>query len=157
MSLVEYIQSLSDTQLIFGPSFIAMGLITLFITLRRGKLSKASENWPCTDGYIMHSHLSHSYKHRSSDTSRPQTDIRYYYIVNGRKHEGTKVAFIEAYPWDYVNKFKEGDKVNVYYNPHNHKMSVLINGCHGGSCEVFALLFIAPIPFFAIGVGVFIF
>lgn len=156
MNLIDHIKTLSDTQLIFGPAFILLGFISLFIASRRVKISKDSKNWPFIDGYIMHSMYSLTKINNEGDR-RHSADIRYYYIINGRKYEGTKVAFTEANPQKYVNQFKEGDKAKVYYDPNNHKRSVLINGCHNGSCSMSLALFSVIIPFFMIGIGVFVF
>ena len=133
-----------------------MGFIAIFMTFKRQKLSKSSKCWPYVDGYIIHSNLSFT-RHRKDDVSRAITDIRYYYIVNGKKYEGTKVAFVEANPREYVNQYKAGDKVKVFYSPNNYNQSVLINGCHGGSCDVIVSLSVIVAPFFLVGIGVFIF
>jgi hypothetical protein len=134
--------------------------------LSKNRKVKASQNWPFTSGVIMHSHLSrasgmndHSGGNLNTAThaSFETTDMRYYYIIDGRKYEGTRVTYTNHYAKDLVARFHEGDTVKVYYNPKNHKNSVLIVGCPDGLCDTYFTTLIVSAPFFLVAAGILIF
>jgi len=166
MYLIEYINSLSGTQIAAGSSFLFLGFFTIYLNIRKIRKVKASQSWPVTSGVILHSYLSKSdgmNVHSGSNlntatyTSFDTTDLRYYYIIRGRKYEGTKVTYTNHSPKDLVAKFHKGDTVKVYYDPKNYKNSVLIAGCPDGLCDTYFTALIISIPFFLVAAGVLIF
>ena len=152
MSINQYIVNLSESQLVFGSAFIFLGIITIILYRLKSRTIKQSLRWPATTGVIMHSYYFHS---KSSRQSPSGPDIRYYFIVNGRKYESSRVSFIDEHPaHELLSRFKANDKVPVYYDPDNPKRSVLIPG---GYLNFYVTLVVAIIPFFIIGIGVFVF
>jgi hypothetical protein len=166
MQLNGYINTLSDTQLLIFLCFSIMGFLVIAINTAKTRKAKSSETWPYASGVIMHSMLSRSASmndHSGNDlntatfTSFETTDIRYCYIVHGRKYEGTKVSFANHFPRKMVSKYREGDTINVYYDPSNPEKSVLITGCPDRICTSFFAAFIMASPFFLIAAGAVIF
>lgn len=152
MSLGQYIGNLSDTQLFFGPAFIVMGFISIFIHIAKSRTINDSLNWPTSAGIIMHSYYFHAKSGRSSPGG---ADICYYFIVDGKKYESSRVSIIDEHPArELLEKFKEGDEVKVYYNPGNPNKSVLMPG---GYFNFYINLCFIILPFFIVGIGVFIF
>jgi len=151
MNISHYINTLSDTQLIFGPAFIILGAISVFIHIRKSRVIKASLNWPTTIGVILHSY----YFRASSSHETSHADIGYYYVVNGDKYESSRISIIDEYPdKELLDKFKKGNKVEVYYDPEHPERSVLIPG---GNFNFYVNLFIVILPLFVVGIGVFVF
>ena len=152
MTLSQYIISMSATQLIFGPAFIIMGFLAIYIHVAKSRSIKASLSWPAVDGIIMHSY----YYHAPSSKGTPSgPDIRYYFILHGKKYESSRVSIIDEHPSHVLlERFKKGGKAKVYYNPDNPKKSVLIPG---GNFNFYVNLFLIILPLFGVGIGVFIF
>lgn len=104
---------------------------------------KLSVNWPVTSGKIVHAHLK-EVQHTSHDDNKSffgnssYTDyeivISYDYEVDGRNFTGTRIEVSgpsfsrESEAVKVLSSYKEGEIVNVYYNPKNPKASVLVPG-----------------------------
>ena len=111
----------------------------------------------------MHSHLSRTpgmndnYSadlDRTTYTSTETTDILYYYIVHGKKYEGTRITFASADPRELVKMYQQGDTVDVYYDPRKPGKSVLIPGCKQGDCDSLFAAFLMASTFFLVAAGI---
>jgi len=105
--------------------------------------SYKSTDWPFVRGKINRAW-------RSDHPTLP--NIRYTYKVGARTYQGNTVAYRDLVGASetkrVLNRYPTGKKVNVYYNPQNHRESALEPGYVKGS----GFWIIVPLAMFLIGV-----
>jgi len=114
---------------------IAVGLMTIILSvlaLIRGKYSK---NWNKTEGEILKSEFIEF--GTSGDTERIfKPKVKYKYVIQGKEYFSKRVYFGSFLMSNFkkrnslriVAKYPEGKIIPVYYNPTNVRMSVLETG-----------------------------
>jgi hypothetical protein len=116
---------------------IVAGIIILILVYNAFRLSKESLTWPTVEGEIVKTNL------QTSETSQVQgtsynANIEYKYRVqsvyytSSRIYFGSKIghSFKEDRSKDLVKKYTATQLVKIFYNPDNHKISVLEPGIH---------------------------
>lgn len=103
-------------------------LLVLFVVQLRG--AKASREWMQTKGIILESRI------RQSRKGGYRLDVRYRYTVQGEvyvgRNRGYGVVDVNFIGRKFVNKYREGQGVTVYYCPEKPKRAVLEPGVHWG-------------------------
>ena len=134
---------------IFPYSFIAMGIAGVWTGIRQFSLARESCDWPSVKGVIAESKVLRSSDGEGGIGFYPT--IEYDYEVCGEMHQSSQVAFGEVtsgrrdYAERLVSKYPAGSSVEVYFDPSNHKASVLEHRPQAG-VSIFTgvgLLFIA--------------
>ncbi|WP_051654209.1 DUF3592 domain-containing protein [Persephonella sp. KM09-Lau-8] len=125
----------------FGFWVTVLGLITLYLLYRLIRIYL----WPKTEGIIIKSEIQKDKRTIAYDYYYPH--IEYKYTVNGKEYISNRI-FLTEMASDYetikklVEKFPEGSKVKVYYNPFNPSDAVLKRNYHTG-------MFIQTLVFFS--------
>lgn len=125
--------------LLGGLMLVSMGPI------RRGdRLAQASAEWPTTTGTVLVSELRQTRGITSAILRRKAPYIEYEYTVNNTRYRSGVVSLGElpGPPPDPAN-YTVGTPVQVYYNPDNPMMSVLLPG--GSVMREFAREFLLPL------------
>lgn len=142
---MDFFSNLNQTQI---AALILLGISTplLIAKIRYWVLADQSLRWLKVKGAVIEG-LSFS----MSGT----LDFSYQYSVNGRVYSGKRPFFANSYKKlgrdktnELINKYPEGQEIEVYYNPSKPKMSVLEPGRKDGlltSIIFLAILFIAGI------------
>jgi len=104
---------------------------------------KASLSWPTVSGKVIAAHLREIQHTRDDDNktifhnstyTRYQVNISYEYTVDERTFTGDRIEVsgptysTEREALKALSQYKEGQKVQVYYNPKNPKASLLTPG-----------------------------
>lgn len=132
----------------FGLWLVFAGSISTYLFYRLVRIFF----WKKAEGKIIKSKLKKDSSTISYDTYLP--DIEYEYTVKGKKFVGNRI-FINDFESDkntiqrLIDKFPEGSKVKVFYNPFRPSESILLRSYHSG-------MFIQLLVFFSM-LSVFIF
>ena len=142
--------------IVFGFIFV-MGGVPLFLGLQEVVGAFSSSKWPSVNGAITHSEVKVTENRNTGSSSRQknysyQPDIRYKYEVSETSHVGDNVRFGQIsnreIAGNIVAKYKPGSKIKVYYNPNNHRDSVLEPGIS------FGMLLMPLLGLFVVGCGI---
>ena len=121
---------------LIGISLIIAGSIFCLWSLYSLKKGRESEEWSTTTGVITKSKIYEPY--RKGEGSVPI--VHYEYSHNGTTYRSDRIFWSNAHTsgaqkaaQEVVDKYKEGSKVTVYYNPDNAKQSVLETGAAQGA------------------------
>lgn len=98
--------------------------------------ARESAGWPQTAGSIRESELISIEQRDGSEIYRAR--IVYAYGVDGRDYEGERIRFgtegsaspVRDRAEDWVDKYRSGNEVMVYYDPHSPSEAVLEPGAH---------------------------
>lgn len=108
-------------------------IVFIWMCVRRYRLAQASLSWPVTSGKIMES--ASQYNVNPSAVNGYVPDIRYCYTVNEIEYESDRLNFSlnqgagnRRNSDFYVNKYRKGNTVNVFFNPKEPSQSVLEAG-----------------------------
>jgi len=120
--------------LLFPIPFIGFGYIAIRSGVIDYKLSKASLNWPTTDGIISSAWLSESRSHntnKSGSTKVYEPKVKYEYEVRSKKYVGNKI-FFSSYSSsnkkkmsNILSKYPTDEFIKVIFNPHDPQISIL--------------------------------
>ncbi len=119
-----------------GIIFICIGVGILIIGFPNIKFSKESSHWPTTTGVVVLSEIKEYQSNRTDNFSGIVygPHILYEYYLDDIKYLSDRYTFspIRYGNPDNVKKivdlFNTGEKITVYYNPKNPKISVLKSG-----------------------------
>ncbi len=89
-----------------------------------------SMTWPKTQGMVLEKFLS---KKTTGKVTLWKPVVEYTYQVEDRTYSGEKISFSmfifsEQWAVDRINRYNINSKVDVFYNPFNHKISCLDPG-----------------------------
>lgn len=104
--------------------------------LRQLLRARASRGWPTAEGRIVHSS-------RDDAWEKSRARIRYTYVVDGRAFAGSRVSFDDAHgprAWSIVQRYSEGQGVDVRYAPEDPSVAVLEPGPNASNYFWVALL-----------------
>jgi hypothetical protein len=134
---------------LFTTAGLAM-TATWLTAVIRGHLSAS---WPVTVGRVHESHIAAALA-RFPYIYTP--DVRYEYVVDGKRYEGATVSYTACYTspsaLDASQGFVPGHSVRIHYDPRDPSRSVLCPGVTVGSavwmvfaalCLLFSLRFLA--------------
>jgi len=123
-----------------GINFISFALyITSLLIIGQdfrylGKVLK-SKRWLLVEGEIKKVMV---YRHRRANSNSYNVDVTYIYNVEGQNftsHQrkldfvhGARTFIPKIFAMMKAEKYEEGKKINVFYNPHNHTESILEYG-----------------------------
>jgi len=129
------------TKIFFGLLFIVFGYFLSFnYAASRIEVAENSINWPSVEGKILSSEVS---SRKGSGTKRSRgsgktysPDVVYSYTVEGKSYQNSDIDAGDIGPggWstsnhsrvqEIVDKYPEGSKLSVYYNPSSPKVSLL--------------------------------
>ena len=101
---------------------LGAGVALTFASFRAMSLGKQSESWPSARGTMV--------LVRGRDHARDiPAKIEYSYIIDGKRYKSETYTYrhhaSRAVP---ISKYKQGQKVTVYYNPSHPKLAVLLPG-----------------------------
>ena len=123
--------------MIFFLAFFIIGMIILLFTFNAIRRSKQSINWPTTDGEIINSKMDIS---TGMNTGLEYYDpcIDYKYKVQDKEYTSSRIYFGSQIGSSIkidkiktlINKYKTTQKIQVSYDPNNHKLSVIEPGYH---------------------------
>lgn len=122
--------------------------------------ARSSASWPSVQGQITGALLDYSTDADGGDSYSPQ--VTYAYAVNGRSYEGQTIKFGEnSYgskrkAQEILERYPNGQRIAVFYNPAQPDRAVLEPGVSGGSYIVLGigLLFVFLSLFGIVFVGV---
>ncbi len=106
---------------------IILGFFLLFMFWRLYSSTRNMDNWEVAQGIITKSNLK-----RAGAAFSP--DVEYQYSVLGIEHKSQTVTILLKRTYDmkvaqsWISEYPVGKKVNVFYNPEIHHMSVLEKG-----------------------------
>lgn len=93
--------------------------------------ANASVEWPTVQGILSFSNIETSI---SDGDEMYRVDLLYAYTVQGENYTGNRISTIDGSTSSIseverkLNKYPEGELVNVYYDPNNHHVSLLETG-----------------------------
>ena len=104
-----------------------------FVDIRDSRRSKASANWPTTEGTVVKSSVERIIRSGSKgqEIVTYQTKILYEYTVDNSNFKGHRITYVN---YEYkkslpvqqiINQYPEGKLVTVYYMPGAEQESVL--------------------------------
>ena len=119
-----------------NAAVIAVVSLVAFLYCNGGLFkAKASRSWPSTKGTIITSEIDSSSIQfgKSNRASFYTFDAHYQYGVDGAQYTSDRVSFMSNYiskkiKSEIQNKYKEGNKVDVFYNPDAPAEAVLMTG-----------------------------
>ena len=122
----------------FSSIFVVVGLVIMGFGIN--SLSRASdgESWPSAEGVVISSEVVEGHRSRDSGTTY-SAEILYDYVVNGETLSGNSITFGEISTGNssnarrYVNKYRAGKTVKVYYNEEDPYEAVLEPGVHAST------------------------
>ena len=105
-----------------------LGAVFLFLGMRSVNAARASRAWPSVRGKVTSSQLM-----RGGSRSRPfySAHVAYTFDVNGQSYSGDKVSFgnprsnSSGKQQAIVDRYREGQEVEVFYNPAQPREAVL--------------------------------
>ena len=121
----------------FSSIFVVVGLVLMGFGINSLSRASDSESWPSAEGVVISSEVE---GHRSRDSGTTYSaEILYDYVVNGETLSGNSIKFGEVSTGNssnarrYVNKYREGKTVKVYYNEEDPYEAVLEPGVHAST------------------------
>jgi hypothetical protein len=118
--------------------FLCVGIGLLIYGKRVAGMAKDSATWPGVKGKIVRSEVVRNDDDMGRGRDRSATfmpDVGYTYSVDKTEYEGSLIAFgtrnfygSKDYANDYVERFPEGKRVSVFYDPSNPETAVLEPG-----------------------------
>jgi uncharacterized protein DUF3592 len=110
----------------FGMIAIAIGLVLYLVQFRQGLRADASKKWPTATGTVTASALEKSPENKS----RYRAAVRYRYRVGAKDYQSNRVFWggnegREKHMASVVATYRTGDKVPIYYDPHNPAEAVI--------------------------------
>ncbi len=125
---------------------ICIGLFVLYLYLYIK--SKKSLDWHKVEGVILKSELE-KFRMGAGEPVSYRARIEYSYTVAEKTYYSKRIFcgdFLRHnLPFSsekFIEKYKEGDVVNVFYNPHNLKEAVLQQGVHSNVVRILITLFL---------------
>ena len=121
---------------LFPLPFVLGGALMTKIGVEELQTADSSKNWPLATGLIKHSEVVYQ-KNDDSESGTYKAVVLYEYTVSGNKFSNDLVAYGENGSCDIshqnsiVNRYREGEEVNVYYSPQDPQESVLEPGIIG--------------------------
>lgn len=139
---------------IFFFIFLLVGGLLAFFTLSWITDGLESKNWPNVEGTIISSEFISSRNSENKPMYGAEILYEYYindvkYIGNGVTSGGQSSSSNPGSAQRLANKYNEGEKANVYYNPEDPELALLEPGFHATD----ALPFSIGILFALIGLG----
>tara|TARA_B110000003_G_scaffold268715_1_gene298727 strand:- start:1265 stop:1780 length:516 start_codon:yes stop_codon:yes gene_type:complete len=143
----------------FSSLFVVIGIVVLILGLRSIFRANESNSWPNAEGVVVSAEME---RYTSSDSGTTYgAEIEYEFQFEDQLISGSRVKFGEIKTSDpgdarkYLNKYKVGNKINVYYDPNDLYESVLEPGIHTSTlfvpCIGFVFTLVGSI-FLAIGI-----
>ena len=131
------------------PLLVAVICIGLFILYLYFYIkSKQSLQWYNVKGTVLKSELDESCM-GSGEPVTYKAKIEYSYTVAEKTYYSERIFYgdflrhnLPFRSGKFVEKYKEGDVVNVFYNPHNPKEAVLQQGVHSNVVRILITLFL---------------
>ena len=122
--------------IVFSSIFVVVGLVIMGFGFNYLSRASESESWPSVEGVVISSEV---VTHRHDDGDRSYSpEILYDYVVNGETLSGNWINFgdgsgdgstsLSAPARRYVNKYRAGKTVKVYYNVEDPSEAVLEPG-----------------------------
>ncbi len=120
---------------IFFFIFLLAGILLSFFTINWVTDGLESKNWPAVEGTIISSEFISS--RNSEDKPSYSAEIIYEYFINSEKYLSNSItsgsqssSSSPRSAQGLVNKYNEGEKVKVYFNPEDPGKSLLEPGFH---------------------------
>lgn len=116
---------------IVGCIFVLLGFLSLCFSIARLKKSKQSVNWPSCSGKLLEAKMV-GYRAQGRDFSLV---VKYQYTVGHCKFVGRRICFYTLVRKDecllILGELEKKESITVFFNPQNHRESVLITGFNG--------------------------
>ena len=116
--------------IVFSSIFVVAGVVMMGFGFNSLSKASDSESWPSAEGVVISSEVV-THHHNGGDRSY-SPEILYDYVVNGESLSGNSIKF--GVGWTagearrYVNKYRAGKTVKVYYNVEDPSEAVLEPG-----------------------------
>jgi len=121
----------------FNSIFVVVGLVVMGFGINSLSRARDSESWPSAEGVVISSKVE---SHRSHDSGTTYSaEILYEYVVDAETLSGNSIKFGEVSTGNssdasrYVNKYRAGNTVTVYYNGEDPYEAVLEPGVHAST------------------------
>jgi hypothetical protein len=135
---------MSPIEIIICGLLVLVGLVLVLNGLRHRRQERASTAWPSVPGRLLSCEIKKQVvttgeKNRRHSYTTYHPVVRYEYEVDGARHEGNRVAFVnvtrssEAEAQQVVDQAGPGGALHVFYNPRKPKDAVLLNTDRSGS------------------------
>ncbi len=131
------------TLTIVGVVFLGAGILFSITGWNDLQNAKASAAWSKTEGAIISAGVkrktSFSTGRRGKSTTTYVPEVSYDYTADGKKYTSNRIMFggfasgSRSYARGLVEKYAEGKKVTVHYNPEKPELAVLEAGVSGSS------------------------
>ncbi|MFV0538642.1 MAG: DUF3592 domain-containing protein [Dysgonomonas sp.] len=124
---------------------ICVGLFVLYLYLYIK--SKQSLDWHKAEGVVLKSELD---KYRTGgELTSYRAKIEYSYTIEEKTYHSKRIFYGDILRHNFsfsnkklIDKYKKGDVVNVFYNPHNPKEAVLQQGVHFEVIRILITIFL---------------
>lgn len=120
----------------FGVVFLIVGIAISVWGIQAVRRSHASRNWPTTEGTVVSSAIERSGR---SVVQNHRAEIEYEYSVKGITHSSGAVSCgdygsaFSSHAREIVERYPQGKKVPVYYDPQDPSVAVLEPGSSWGA------------------------
>ncbi len=117
--------------MLFSFIFISPGAIISVYGWHILQDAQASQNWPSIRGEIVASMVT---ENKSDEGTTYYADVTFEYVVNNQRYSADQVnfgqlsSFKRQHAQDIVDRYQEGDRILVYYNPEMRETAVLEPG-----------------------------
>ncbi len=130
--------------------FLTLAAILLFFGFSKYINGKKTESWPSVEGTIISSKLNH----RFVETKRGAKiefipEIKYVFYVDNIRYESTRISYKSTNGIIIIERYPEGRKANIYYNPKNHEISVLETGM-----DYYSIYLLLPFGFISLVIAI---
>jgi len=147
MEFLNYLREKPLRSLLIGVGMLLLGTVMF-------KLPRAivSSNWPTTEGEIVSSYVEVG-DHGDSWSAWPR--VSYTYLVDGKKYTSNNIEVedfgraTDSYAQKVIQRYPEGARVKVFYEPDDPAVAVLEPGFPRSSGFVFIFLLVV-----IMGIGV---
>lgn len=117
---------------------VAVGFLLFCIYMLRHALinhrnARASNDWAFVTGALTELRLWGKRRINGEMVDSENLSVQYQYEVNGKNFTGSRAAFYTLhYPEtiDFAERYPQGSRVSVFYNPQNPAESVIVPGLH---------------------------
>ncbi|MBU0468025.1 MAG: DUF3592 domain-containing protein [Candidatus Omnitrophica bacterium] len=124
-----------DKILILAVILLVSGAFLFSGTAKTVRVGVETESWPAVSGNMQFSQiLQRGSVEEGTDEALYYPDVRYFYVVDGTRYEGTKLFAYDYFTpnkellEDILSNFRNSSIIDVFYDKENPERSVLLQG-----------------------------